>query len=212
MPKNKEKRWNQRMKNYYEILQVNPRASKEIIEKAYQVLAKRYHPDLHTGEKKQYAEKKMKEINEAYHVLSDEFLREQYDNEIYNQTRIQMQGEVKTKVGNGSENNYYNRNSNKTYSNQKQVEETFEERMKKHKTGSFGAMVEITKQLLYELVKNKEKRKQIKDITKKDIFAIILTIIVVILIGIILWFIPFTNGWMRELIFENPLFSWMFQS
>ena len=45
------------------------------------------------------------------------------------------------------------------------------------------------------------------EITKKDIFAVLLTIVVVILIGIILWFIPFTNGWIRELIFENPLFQ-----
>ena len=41
------------------------------------------------------------------------------------------------------------------------------------------------------------------------LIAIILTIIVVIIIGIILWFIPFTNGWMRELLFENPLFNWI---
>ena len=45
--------------------------------------------------------------------------------------------------------------------------------------------------------------------TQKDILAIFLTIITVILIGVILWFIPFTNGWMRELLFENPLFNWI---
>ena len=52
------------MKNYYEILEVNQKASKEIIEKAYHVLVKKYHPDLYDGLKKQYAEKKIKEINE----------------------------------------------------------------------------------------------------------------------------------------------------
>ena len=70
------------MKNYYEILELNPKASKEIIDKAYKVLVKKYHPDLYTGQKKQYAEKKIKEINEAYYILSDEFLKEQYDNEL----------------------------------------------------------------------------------------------------------------------------------
>lgn len=39
------------MKNYYEILQVNEKASQEIIEKAYKVLAKKYHPDLQEARK-----------------------------------------------------------------------------------------------------------------------------------------------------------------
>ena len=64
------------MKKYYEILEVNPNASIEIIEKAYKVLARKYHPDLYEGEEKIYAEKKMRDINEAYKILSDEFLRE----------------------------------------------------------------------------------------------------------------------------------------
>ena len=50
------------MKNYYEILEVNKKASKEVIEKAYKVLVKKYHPDLYSGQKKEYAEKKIKEI------------------------------------------------------------------------------------------------------------------------------------------------------
>ena len=71
------------MKNYYEILQVNENASNEIIEKAYKVLAKKYHPDLQKDDKvKTITEKKLKEINEAYDVLSNEFLKEQYDLEL----------------------------------------------------------------------------------------------------------------------------------
>ena len=72
------------MKNYYEILEVNQKASKEIIEKAYHVLVKKYHPDLYDGLKKQYAEKKIKEINEAYDIVSVDFFREQYDTEVDN--------------------------------------------------------------------------------------------------------------------------------
>ena len=34
------------MKNYYEILEVDRKASKEVIEKAYKALAIKYHPDL----------------------------------------------------------------------------------------------------------------------------------------------------------------------
>ena len=33
------------MKNYYEILEVSENASDEIIDRAYRVLAKKYHPD-----------------------------------------------------------------------------------------------------------------------------------------------------------------------
>lgn len=47
------------------------------IKKAYRQLAKKYHPDLHPGDKE--AEAKFKEINEAYEVLSDKDKRARYD-------------------------------------------------------------------------------------------------------------------------------------
>ena len=75
--------------------------------------------------------------------------------------------------------------------------------MKKHKVGSFGGIVELCK----ELYKNKPKRDEIKEVTKKDVIALILTIIVVILVLVALWYIPFTNGWIRQLLFENSLFN-----
>ena len=49
------------MKNYYELLEVNPKASKEIIEKAYKVLIKQCHPDGYIGEEKVFAEEKTRE-------------------------------------------------------------------------------------------------------------------------------------------------------
>ena len=67
------------MNTLYEILEVSENASKEVIEKAYRVLAKKYHPDLQTPENKQMAEAKMKQINEAYDILSDELKRKEYD-------------------------------------------------------------------------------------------------------------------------------------
>lgn len=70
------------MKNYYEILEVDKNASQEVIEKAYKALAKKYHPDLQQGIKKQEYAEKMKKINEAYDVLSDRFKREQYNQEL----------------------------------------------------------------------------------------------------------------------------------
>ena len=187
------------MKNYYEILEVNKKASKEVIEKAYKVLVKKYHPDLFTGEKKIYAEKKIKEINEAYNVLTNEFMREQYDAELEKQEQ-QILYEKYNKQQN-------NQNQDKRMKKKKEKEEIEEtnKKMKKNKVGSFSGLLDLCK----ELYKNKPKREEFKEITKKDILAFVLTIIVVILIGIALWFIPFTNGWMRELLFENPLFNWI---
>lgn len=67
------------MSNLYEILEVSEKASKEVIEKAYRVLAKKYHPDLQMPEEKQKAENIMKQINEAYEILSDDEKRKEYD-------------------------------------------------------------------------------------------------------------------------------------
>ena len=73
------------MNTLYEILEVSENASKEVIEKAYKVLAKRYHPDLQLPENKQKAEQKMKQINEAYDILSDDLKRKTYDEELKSQ-------------------------------------------------------------------------------------------------------------------------------
>ena len=61
-------------KDYYKILGVSRDASGEEIKKAYRRLAHHYHPDKAGGD-----EKKFKEINEAYQVLSDKKKREYYD-------------------------------------------------------------------------------------------------------------------------------------
>ncbi len=61
------------MKDYYKILGVNKDASEEEIKKAFRKLAHKYHPD------KGGDEKKFKEINEAYQVLSNKEKRAQYD-------------------------------------------------------------------------------------------------------------------------------------
>jgi molecular chaperone DnaJ len=63
--------------DYYRILGVSRDASLEEIKKAYRKLARKYHPDLNPGDKQ--AEEMFKKIQEAYRVLSDPKLREQYD-------------------------------------------------------------------------------------------------------------------------------------
>ena len=62
--------------DYYKVLGVGKDASKSDIKKAYKNLALKYHPDRN---KEPDAEKKFKEISEAYAVLSDDSKRSQYD-------------------------------------------------------------------------------------------------------------------------------------
>ena len=79
--------------NYYEILEVNENASIEVIDKAYRVLAKKYHPDVYEGDKKQ-AEAMMQKLNEAYDVLSDENKRKNYDAILKRKKQIELEKSI----------------------------------------------------------------------------------------------------------------------
>lgn len=62
------------MKDYYSTLGVAKGATQDEIKKAFRKLAHQHHPDKEGGD-----EKKFKEINEAYQVLSDDGKRKKYD-------------------------------------------------------------------------------------------------------------------------------------
>ncbi len=64
-------------KDFYSILGVPKTASKEEIKKAYRKLARKWHPDINPGNKE--AEKKFKEISQAYDCLGDDKKRKLYD-------------------------------------------------------------------------------------------------------------------------------------
>ena len=65
------------MKDYYASLGVPGDASIREIKRAYKKLVKKWHPDLHPQEPACLA--KIREINEAYEVLSDPDKRRAYD-------------------------------------------------------------------------------------------------------------------------------------
>lgn len=65
------------MKDYYSILGISKNSLDMEIKKAYRKLAFEYHPDRNPGDPE--AETKLKDINEAYEVLSEPEKRAQYD-------------------------------------------------------------------------------------------------------------------------------------
>lgn len=64
-------------KDYYAILGVDKKSSKEEIKSAYRKLALKWHPDRNAGNEE--AKDKFQEINEAYEVLSSDDKRREYD-------------------------------------------------------------------------------------------------------------------------------------
>ncbi len=65
------------MSDFYKTLGISRNSSSDDIRKAYRALARKYHPDLNSGDPN--AEEKFKIITEAYEVLSDENSRKKYD-------------------------------------------------------------------------------------------------------------------------------------
>jgi curved DNA-binding protein len=64
-------------KDYYKTLGLERTATDAEIKSAYRKLARKFHPDLNPNNKE--AERRFKEINEAYQVLSDAEKRRKYD-------------------------------------------------------------------------------------------------------------------------------------
>ena len=86
------------LEKYYKILELNTSASKDDIKRAYRRLAMKWHPDKNQDNKEE-AEKRFKEISEAYDVLSnpDKFrqnpqMHNVNPHDIFNQIFRDMQG------------------------------------------------------------------------------------------------------------------------
>src|SRR3990167_8527813 len=61
-------------RDYYQVLGVDKKATKDEIKKAFHKLAHKYHPDKGGGDTE-----KFKEVSEAYSILSDDKKRAEYD-------------------------------------------------------------------------------------------------------------------------------------
>lgn len=84
-------------KDYYEVLGVPLTATKRELKRARNELARKYHSDLQKGEPNANHEERMREINEAYEVLSDNYRRQVYD-EYKKQEREQEKAASETRT------------------------------------------------------------------------------------------------------------------
>ena len=87
--------------DFYSILGVSKTADQKEVKKAYRRLARKYHPDLHPGEKKAAMEKKFQELNEAYEVLGDETSRKKYDQYGPNWKEAEAYEQARQQAGHG---------------------------------------------------------------------------------------------------------------
>ena len=196
-------------KTLYDILEVSEKASKEVIEKAYKVLAKKYHPDLQTDENKSEAENKMKEINEAYNILSDDAAREKYDAELADyrekQNNLKKQQEIYENMNtvNQAKNNINSQNINNVHEMQK----TLQENLRKQQQMYAKQKAEIERQYnnaYYKYLKSLGYKVKFKWTWKQYVMLFII-IAVLVIIGVILWYIPVTHEWMVDLYNNNIL-------
>lgn len=140
------------MKDYYKLLEVTETASSEVIQAAYKILAKKYHPDVAKTENKAQYELKMKELNQAKEILLNPKSREKYDADLKREReRIQKE--------------YINAKANKYKEKQnKQSQKTYSDTATGNVVGAFGNF--------FGLFKNfKENKKLIAGCTLLFIFA-----------------------------------------
>ena len=170
------------MENLYEILEVSKNASKEVIDKAYKVLAKKYHPDTQRQENRKYAEEKIKKLNKAYDIISNEEKRKEYDKELEELERIEIENKVKNYI--------------------KQLNKDEEEQIRDGVIGVYDRVCQDFKN------KNIKEEKKVDNIKKhkwslREVKNILTIIIVILAIFLVLWIIPTTRAWLINLYDTN---------
>ena len=221
-------------KNYYDILQINQNASPEIIDKAYKTLAKKYHPDLQEENNKKDAEEILKEINEAYGILSDPNKKALYDQNLKNETISQekydeiyeenqnlknainnMQNSRYTNsrsnsvndINNNINSNNYTQNNNQDFEEMQRAQELEYQKQQL----AYQQQLEQARQKAYhdayiQDLKNRGYRIKYKK-SIKDYIKGIISILIVIVILIILWHIPFIQSFFIKFYEENEIIN-----
>lgn len=197
------------MKNYYEILEVDVHASKEIIDKAFKVLAKKYHPDTQQDDKKEWAEEQFKLLNEAYEILSDDEKRKIYTKELEFDKNSQLNAlllknadlevkietleaelnQLRTSSKETNANTYHQNQSfnNKIYYTDNTTQYTYPEDIYQEQPTYYESY--------YHPIKSKF----------KNLIAFFITICIIVFVGFLLWKIPYTNSLLVKIYEENSV-------
>ena len=199
------------MSNLYELLEVSEKASKEIIERAYKILAKRYHPDLQEEKDKKQAEEKMKQINEAYTILIDDEKRKAYDIELNakRQEEIQRKMQENTKVNNEItrvEQEVFNDLQNANIKKQKEEQDKINRKLAEEQKSNMEKL-QADLQRTYSNAYNNYLRSlgyKIKEPwTLKRFIELMKVLIILAVIIIFIWFFPPTHKLIINLYEEN---------
>lgn len=197
------------MKDYYAILEINENASRETIDKVYKLLVKKYHPDLQDASKKAEYENQMKEINEAYDVLTNREKRETYDLELKEYRMNKIMEEIRAK----QEQEYASQqqmqqivyDDNNGYA-QQTMHSSFEVSDEEIRRQAQVYYDELYRQYLYY---NGYIKEDFKTVAKRYI-AVILTILILVGILYALYKIPYFNEMLRDIINSNEILKAIF--
>ena len=214
-------------KNYYKILEVDSSASPEVIEKAYKALAKKYHPDLQEENQKESAGEKLKEINEAYEILSNPESRATFDKTLLNATissedfnkianeNKKLHDELNNLKYNNKNNFTYGSAQNNSYNNQnlnsltkeQQIELERRKQEEYQKQLEYEAQMQAAREKAYhdayiQDLKNRGYKIRYKK-TFKDYIRTFISIVIFLFILFVLWHIPFVNKYFKNLYEEN---------
>lgn len=205
------------MSNLYEVLEVSEKASKEIIEKAYKVLAKRYHPDLQEEKDKKQAEEKMKQINEAYTILIDDEKRKAYDIELNakRQEEIQRKMQENTKVNNEitrEEQEVFNDLQNANMKRQKEEQDKINRKLEEEQKSNMEKL-QADLQRTYSNAYNNYLRSlgyKIKEPwTLKRFIELMKVLIILAFIIIFIWFFPPTHKLIIDFYEQNVVLKFI---
>lgn len=195
------------MKNYYEILEVDKNASLEVIEKAYRALAKKYHPDLQQGAKQQEYAEKMKVINQAYDVLSNDSKRQEYNQKLESETISREQHERIMQENYELRQQINQMGNQQRYQQTQQMDEGSIINMSRVLTEQMNA---ARKQAYYDAYIQDMKNRGYKIRYKRDLkyyLKLIKVLVMTILVCFLIYQVPFVKNFFTNLYNENAVFQ-----